>query len=207
MFKIIKFIFKKYKFKLYLKQWRKINSHNSTYPTNFYPSNLISVGRKSYGPLNVKFFGNIEEKLEIGNFVSIAEEVTFITGGNHNTSVFTNFPLMSVYLQTTPEYDALTKGSIIIEDEVWIGYGATILSGVRIGKGAIIGAKSVVTKDVEPYVLVAGNPARKIKNIFSNEQISSLLRVNLNDLDDRIIQENIEKFYQSSEEVFLLFKD
>ena len=70
-----------------------------------------------------------------------------------------------------------SKGNINIENDVWIGAYSTIMSGVKIGNGAVIGASSVVTKDIPPYAIVAGNPAKIIKYRFTEEQIVSLLKI------------------------------
>jgi serine acetyltransferase len=100
------------------------------------------------------------------------------------------------------------KGDIIIENDVWIGAKATIMSGVRIGNGAIVAAGSVVSKDVPPYAIVAGNPAKVVKYIFSDEQIKKLLSIAWWNWDEQKIKDNamtmwsnnidefIEKFYE-----------
>jgi serine acetyltransferase len=100
------------------------------------------------------------------------------------------------------------KGDIIIENDVWIGAKATIMSGVRIGNGAIVAAGSVVSKDVPPYAIVAGNPAKVVKYRFSDEQIKKLLSIAWWNWDEQKIKDNamtmwsnnidefIEKFYE-----------
>jgi serine acetyltransferase len=101
------------------------------------------------------------------------------------------------------------KGDIIIENDVWIGAKATIMSGVRIGNGAIVAAGSVVSKDVPPYAIVAGNPAKVVKYRFSDEQIKKLLSIAWWNWDEQKIKDNamtmwsnnidefIEKFYEN----------
>ena len=86
----------------------------------------------------------------------------------------------------------ISKGDVIIGNDVWICYGATILSGVKIGHGAVIGARAVVTKDVEPYAVVAGNPAREIKKRFTPKQIQKLLDIAWWDWPEEKIRENIK---------------
>jgi acetyltransferase-like isoleucine patch superfamily enzyme len=172
------------------------NSHNYTTVQNLFPRDLVTVGKMSYGVINVNFFLNPNEKLQIGNFVSIAADVLFILGGNHQTTAISTYPLYSKLIKLSPEQDALTKGPIVIEDEVWIGTRAIILSGVKIGKGAIIAAGSVITKDVPPYAIVGGNPAKIIKYRFSEEIRDALHSFSISDYNESIIIENINEFYQ-----------
>ena len=101
-------------------------------------------------------------KIQIGNYVLTGRWVT-ITDNSHGTSDYAN-------LQIPPNLRTLSsKGPVIIEDDVWIGDKATILPGVTIGKGSVIAANSVVTKDVPSYCIVGGNPAKIIKKISENE--------------------------------------
>lgn len=89
------------------------------------------------------------------------------------------------------DLQAVAKGPIVIGDDVWIGYGATILSGVTLGKGCVVGARALVCKDVPPYAVVAGVPARIIKYRFSEETISVLEGLKLDDIDEEFIRDNI----------------
>ena len=99
-----------------------------------------------------------------------------------NTSIFNS--------QLAPNMDGhpATKGDIHIENDVWIGESVILMSGIRIGNGAIVGAKSVVTKDVEPYSVVAGNPARQVKKRFSEELITELQKLKWWEFDDEEIK-------------------
>jgi len=126
------------------------------------------------------------DRLIIGKFVQIAHGVRLITSSaNHKTSGFSTYPFANFMMtsQTTSEdivamFEASkNKGDMVIGNDVWIGLEATIMPGVTIGDGAIIGAKSVVTHNVEPYSVVAGNPARVIKKRFSDETIKRLLKI------------------------------
>nr|WP_315026738.1 CatB-related O-acetyltransferase [uncultured Chryseobacterium sp.] len=108
----------------------------------------------------------------IGSFCSIASNVV-IQEFYHNYDLATTYNMQAHFFRTH-DSDAISKGNIIIEDDVWIGSNSVILSGVKIGRGAIIGAGSVVTKDVEPYAIVAGNPAKKIRNRFDQKAIDEL---------------------------------
>jgi virginiamycin A acetyltransferase len=136
-----------------------------------------SIGRFSYG--TPKLLGGGEQsKLKIGSFCSIGDDVSILLGLEHRTDWITTFHINELF----PEYshfsgNLITKGDVIIGNDVWIGASVVILSGVKIGDGAVVGAGSVVTKDVEPYTIVAGNPARLIRKRFDEETIERLLRI------------------------------
>jgi len=139
------------------------------------------------------------DKLIIGKFVQIAHGVRFITSSaNHKTSGFSTYPFMNFMMtsQTTREdikemfEEAPDKGDIVVGNDVWIGLEATIMPGVKIGDGAIIGAKSLVTRDVKPYTVVAGNPAKTIKKRFSKEEIDSLQKIQWWNWDIKTIEKN-----------------
>ncbi len=161
------------------KEWRKRNSHNSTVVSEYYPETLVKIGSSTYGQINIDSYGMPEEYLSIGSFCSIASNVVFLTGGGHYLDRFTTFPLERKLCGIKEE---TTKGHVIIEDDVWIGYGATILSGVHVGRGAVIGACSVVAKNIPPYAIVVGNPAQIIKYRFEKNIIKKLLQVDFTKL-------------------------
>ncbi|KOF08612.1 acetyltransferase [Planococcus glaciei] len=188
------FFLRYFKLFFFKKEWRVNNLNNSTTPQNLFPKSLVNVGNYSYGPLNVYTWGDANEKLEIGSFVSISSGVKFLLGGNHEINNFSTFPFKVMILKEKQE--AWTKGAIVVEDDVWIGMDAMILSGVKIGKGAIIAAGSVVTKDIEPYSVVAGNPAKLVKYRFDKDVIDELENVSINSLNEKIIEENINLLYQ-----------
>ncbi|MGL5276349.1 CatB-related O-acetyltransferase [Myroides sp.] len=118
------------------------------------------------------------DQLYIGSHVCIAAEVVILMGGNntHRTDWFSLYP----YIDTIQEaYQA--KGDTIIGDGAWLGMRAMIMPGINIGEGAIIASGAVVIKDVEPYTIVAGNPAKPIKQRFSEEVIKKLLDLKIYD--------------------------
>ena len=123
-------------------------------------------------------YGFIGDKLIIGKFCQIGADVEFVmNGANHQMSAVSTFPFytMEGWEQSPPvEKDMHWKGDTVVGNDVWIGQNATILPGVHIGDGAIIGASSVVAKDVEPYTIVAGNPAKPIRKRFGDELIELL---------------------------------
>jgi acetyltransferase-like isoleucine patch superfamily enzyme len=191
---ILRSIIRDYERVLFQKKWRKRNSHNTTVAGNIFPIGIVTVGKMSYGLLNVLSYSPPSERLQIGNYVSIAPNVLFILGGNHQINTITNFPLYSMLIY--PNFsEAESKGPIIVNDEVWIGTNVTILSGVTIGKGAIIAAGSVVTKNVPPYAIFGGNPAHLIRYRFSAEIIDILISFRLADLSNEQIRNNIEIIY------------
>jgi len=116
--------------------------------------------------------------LSIGRFTSIATHVTIVLG-NHRMDAVTTYPFKTLNrfwpAAARVGADHQTKGDVAIGNDVWIGQGVTILSGVRIGDGAVLGAQSVVTKDVPPYAIVAGNPARVLRYRFDELTIKRLL--------------------------------
>lgn len=131
---------------------------------------------------NVKYlFDFTGDKLIIGKFCMIASDVTFImNGANHLSEAISTYPFAIFGEDWSNAMEGKqypTKGNTIVGNDVWIGYGATIMPGVNIGDGAIIATKSVVTKDVPAYTVVGGNPAREIRKRFSTAQIEHLLQV------------------------------
>ena len=156
----------------------------------------VSIGRHSYGFENAWTFYTEEDSaaVSVGHFCSCALEARILPGARHTTCVGT-FPFRSVLIGPSRPEDALIKGPIKIGHDVWIGYGATILSGVTVGHGSIVGARAVVTKSFPPYSLIAGNPASLVKRRFSEEIISELLSIAWWDWPDEKIVENIDDFY------------
>lgn len=120
------------------------------------------------------------DKLIIGKFCQIASGVNFVmSGANHQMNAVTTFPfyIMEGWDQAVPPLSEMPlKGNTVVGNDVWIGQNVTIMPGVKIGDGAIIGMNSVVASDVPPYTIVAGNPARIIRQRFDNELIDLLLR-------------------------------
>lgn len=128
---------------------------------------------------NVRYsFPHVGDKLIIGKFCSIAHGSIFVmNGANHAMEGFSTYPFFIFGFGgdwETPPYTPSYKGNTVIGHDVWIGFDATFMPGVRVGNGAIIGAKSVVTNDVPPYSIVGGNPARVIRSRFAPEIISRL---------------------------------
>lgn len=174
------------------KKWRKQNAHNTTSMKNIYDITRVTVGKGTYGRLNISMY-NETTSVRIGNFCSIADAVSFLAAADHIQTNISTFPFKTKYCGYTQE--AVSSGDIIVEDDVWIGHGVSILSNVHIGQGAIIAAGAVVTKDVPPYAIVGGVPAKVIKYRFPKDVIDKLEQCNLEKLTDDTIRKNIESCY------------
>ena len=150
----------------------------------------VFMGHRSYGSPVVR--GDISD-IRIGKYCSIAQNVIVDLGWHHNTKFITTYPLNVMFekLKHITGHPK-SKGDIIIENDVWIGEGSIIMGGVHIGSGSVIGAGSIVTKNVEPYSIVAGNPAKQIRKRFSEDQINSLLKINWWDWPEEKIIENAD---------------
>jgi acetyltransferase-like isoleucine patch superfamily enzyme len=137
------------------------------------------MGAQSYGDPRIRWSRGDRGKVTMGKFCSIARDVEIFAGGNHPVEWVSTYPLR-VRLGIEGAYEdglPATNGDVVIEDDVWIGTGATIMSGVRIGCGAVVAAGSLVTKDVAAYAIVGGNPAVEIRRRFSPGQIEALLAI------------------------------
>lgn len=174
-------------------KWQQKNSHNHTTLGAVTDSSVITVGRGTYGKINVESPSDENVKLIIGNFCSIGPDVFFILASEHPYKSFSTYPFrVMLGLQ---RHEAKTKGDIIIDDDVWIGRGVIINSGVHVGRGAIIASGAVVVKDVEPYSIVGGNPAKHIKYRFAPSICEKLKNIDFTKLDTDKIKQNIDIAY------------
>jgi len=153
----------------------------------------MSVGKYTYGIPKIHY-AHDNTKLSIGNFCSIASNVNIYLGGNHRSDWVTTYPFGHINQNIFNNFNGIghpaTKGSVIIGNDVWIGENVTIMSGVNIGDGVVIANNSHIVKNIEPYSLVGGNPAKLIKYRFTQEQIEKLLEIKWWYWDD----EKINKF-------------
>jgi len=172
-------------------------SRYAQYTRDILKGKNFEIGDYSYGTPTV--LPHPGRKLKIGKFCSIAGGVRIQLGGIHRTNLVTTYPFKAFpekwprekFLKSE-EVRAISKGDVIIGNDVWIGDGVTILSGVTIGDGAVVGAMAVVTKDVEPYGIVAGNPARTIGKRFDDDTIRKLLEIRWWDWPIGKINDNLE---------------
>lgn len=164
-----------------------------------YTRDRIVWGRGSYGshgsPVIVRYDGPDSARVIIGSFVSIAMGVVMMEGGNHHTGWDSTYPLRFMLGLPGAHEDGhpFDKGDIRVGHDVWIGRKAHVMSGVTIGNGPVVAAYSVVTKDVRPYTIVGGNPAREIRRRFTDEQVEALLRIAWWDWSNEKIRENVPR--------------
>jgi virginiamycin A acetyltransferase len=146
---------------------------------------------------NVRYhFDFTGDKLKIGKFCMIASDVTFImNGANHLTEGLSSYPFAVFggdWARAMEGKIYPNRGDIVVGNDVWLGYKSVVMSGVTIGDGAIIGAYSVVTKDVPPYTIVGGNPAKIIRKRFLDSDIERLLTLAWWDWDFDRISRNVQ---------------
>lgn len=142
------------------------------------------VSRGLFNP--IEDMGWHVDKLSIGNYVCIASGVIILMGGNHNhpTDSISVYPFAETIADT---YEP--KGDTVIKSDAWIGMNAMIMPGITIGEGAIVASGSVVTKDVPPYTVVGGNPAKVIKSRFTEEETEQLLEMRWFDWKRPLVEE------------------
>ena len=189
------------KLKLLQREYRKLNKHNETCIMNFCDLSKIEVGKRTYGQINVTDFSPTDTKLRIGSYCSIAPNVKFLLGGEHQISSISTYPFKVKCFGQARE--AGSKGDIVVKDDVWIGESAIICSGVTIGQGAIVAAGAVITKNVEPYTIVGGNPAKVIKYRFNEKLIDKLLNINIVNLFDKFEGDRQSLIYSDLDENIL----
>jgi acetyltransferase-like isoleucine patch superfamily enzyme len=131
----------------------------------------------TYGRPRIIYAGD-GARLRIGRFCSIAPDVLISLGGEHHTEWITTYSFSLLFDEAAdlPGYP-MTRGDVAIGNDVWIGQGACILSGVTVGDGAVIAARTVIAKDVDPYSIVGGSPARLVRYRFPEAAITSLLEL------------------------------
>ena len=161
---------------------RRFNPHNQT---RLHLAKLIArwpgqiaVGAWTYGRPKIRF-PESGARLTIGRYGSIADGVEILLGGNHRTDWATTYPFPELP-GLWPEAAGIagshtTRGDVLIGHDVWLGSQAMILSGVTIGTGAVVAARAVVTRDVPPYAIVGGNPAKVLRMRFEEAEVATLL--------------------------------
>lgn len=175
---------------------------------------LAIVGKWSYGNPRILRW-DYSSKIKIGNFCSLGPDIDFYIGGNHRVDWISTSQLPASQFNDVFEKAkaiknfSISKGDIEIGHDVWIGGRTTILSGVKIGTGAVIAAGSVVVNDVDPYTITGGNPNRLIKKRFKDSTIQKLLETewwNLSDdkidiLSPYLLSNNFDAFFESFKDI------
>ncbi len=193
--------YKQYRYHQFMRAFHHRFPDSEIVPKNIFPLEILSVGKYSYGELNIVTF-NESTKLKIGNFVSIAQNVFFLLDTEHYLDHLSTFPF-KVKCLCEARCESFSKGAIVVEDDVWIGHGAAILSGVRVGQGAVIAAGAVVTKDVAPYSIVGGVPAKEIGKRFEQPVIDYLCTLDYGALTGQMVKDHIRELYASLEGIRL----
>lgn len=177
-----------------------------------YPgSSRFFIGDFSYGAPMLAYSDSGAE-LHIGKFCSIGLQVAIYLGGNHRADWITTYPFsaLSALFRTSHQHikgHPATKGDVHIGNDVWIANSATILSGVTIGDGAVIGCGALVSKDIPPYAIAAGNPAKVIRTRFAESIVERLLAIrwwdwdieSINDAVPLLMSGDFETFFRHAE--------
>ena len=165
----------------------------------------FEVGDWTYGEPAILTFGEAT-KLIIGRYCSIADNVKIFLGGNHRLDWVTTFPFSvdsnwpeAVGIEGHPR----SRGDVRIGNDVWLGQGCTIMSGVTIGDGAVVGAGALVTRDIPPYAIVVGVPARIIRHRFAADVIARLRRVAWWDWPEEVLRPHLPLMLSHDIEAFL----
>jgi acetyltransferase-like isoleucine patch superfamily enzyme len=166
---------------------------------------IITMGHGSYGQPIVVYHQGDRSVVKIGRYCSLAAGVSIMPGGNHRTDWVSTYPFRLRYGLDGALRDGhpATKGDVVIGNDVWIGNDALILSGVTVGDGAVVAAKTVVTKDVPAYGVVAGNPGRVVAMRFTEEQRERLLKIRWWDWPEETILERVAALNGGGIEEFL----
>lgn len=157
-----------------------------------------NIGNYTYGKPKIYAESSL---FSLGKFCSIADGVTIYAGGEHNYNWISTY---NFYNKFGTKSCTTSKGKVIIGNDVWLADGVLVLSGVTIGDGAVVAARSVVTKDVKPYEIVGGNPAKHIKFRFTEEQINALLKIKWWDWNIEKIKSNFELILSPNIDEFIL---
>jgi acetyltransferase-like isoleucine patch superfamily enzyme len=138
-----------------------------------------TIGQGTYGRFTVNVGPGDRAHLTIGAYTSIAEGVEFVLGGNHRPDWVSTYPFR-VRFDLPGAYDdghPRPEADMRIGSDVWLGRDAMVAPGVAVGDGAVVGARAIVTRDVRPYAIVVGAPAREIRRRFDDERVEALLRI------------------------------
>jgi acetyltransferase-like isoleucine patch superfamily enzyme len=165
----------------------------------------VTFGPFSYGAPFVDVYEGETNRVQVGSFCSIARDVEIFVGGNHRSDWVTTFPFRWFFAMEGANHDGhpTSRGDVQIGNDVWLGVGATIMSGVTIGDGAVVAARAVVTRDVRPYAIVAGSPAREVRRRFPDDHVEALLAIRWWDWPLERVLASVEELCSSDLTAFL----
>jgi chloramphenicol O-acetyltransferase type B len=164
---------------------------------------MYQIGKQSYGELRIEAWKG-GGSFRMGAYCSVARGAKVLLGGEHHSDWVTTFPFNVLWDSARHISDhPSSKGDVVIGNDVWICTEALITSGVTIHDGAVVGARAVVTKDVPPYAIVAGNPARIVRFRFPEHVVNRLLEIRWWDWDERRIAMALPDLLSPNAELFL----
>jgi acetyltransferase-like isoleucine patch superfamily enzyme len=166
---------------------------------------LFTMGRHSYIAPRIHYYAGDTCRVSVGDWSALAAEVEILPGGNHRVDTVASFPIeRRLGLPGRAEIpDTWSKGDVVIGSDVWIGRGTHILGGVTIGHGAVVAAWSTVTRDIEPYGIAAGVPARQLRKRFDESTINALLRIAWWDWPEDLIRERAAELARPDVQAFV----
>ena len=175
------------------------------------PDPCVIIGRRTYGviPEQTVVRATADAPVSIGSFCSISAGVQIVAHADHPLDLLSTYPFRTLMFGGLASFgglrnrDAITRGPVNIGHDVWIGQNAIVLSGVTVGTGAVIGAGAVVAKNVAPYSVVAGNPARHIRFRFSEVTIARLLASKWWELSDAALESLDPELYSTDADAFI----
>ena len=169
------------------------------------PADLVTMGRWSYSRPHVLWYPGDTGRVRIGAFCSLNQSVRVFAGGAHRADWVTTYGLrVRMRLPGAFQDGATTgRGDVVLGSDVHVGWEAVILSGVTVGHGAVVGARAVVTRDVPPYAVVVGNPARVVRHRFGEAERAALLRVAWWDWDDDRVRAEVDALSSAEVGAFL----
>jgi acetyltransferase-like isoleucine patch superfamily enzyme len=165
---------------------------------------LVMGNMSYYAPNVVKYKGDTGRVI-IGNFASVAPDADFYVGGLHRVEWVSLYGLRAMLELPGAYADGFThgRGDIVVGSDTWITNGCTVMSGVTIGDGAVVGTKAVVAKDVRPYAIVVGNPAKEIGRRFSDAQVEALLRIKWWDWPTELVKARVDALSSPDIDAFI----
>jgi acetyltransferase-like isoleucine patch superfamily enzyme len=165
---------------------------------------LVMGTMSYYAPNVIKYTGDTG-RVVVGNFASVAPDADFYVGGQHRTEWVSQYGLRAMLALPGAHEDGFThgRGDIVVGSDTWVTNGCTVMSGVTIGDGAVVGTKAVVAKDVRPYAVVVGNPAREIRRRFSDAQIDALLRIRWWDWPTETVKAHVDLIASPNVDAFI----